>query len=410
MVLPQRLDLVDPRFRADPYPIYAELRADRPALRLQLPDGRDAWLLTRYADVESVLTDRDRFSTQSFLGQEGSAIPAHLSNVYMLFNEIMLGKDPPEHTRLRKLVQKTFTTRLVERLRPNVVDLAEHLLDNVFERARATGERRMEVIADYAFPIPVTIIMDLLGIPEAGRADIRKWSTALASFDGSLEQAELIVTEVDAFVDYLRKLVQDKRNTPAEDLISALAVVEDDGDRLSEDDLLAMIYVLIFAGHETTLHLIGNGTRALLTHRAEFEKLRRDPALIDRAVEELLRYDPPVEVPRARIAVENVDLAGVTIEQGDVVLVGIASANRDPEAFDDAGALNISRTDNRHLGFGKGIHVCIGLALARLEARIAFEVLVRRMPELRLAVPADELELRPGGIFLRGLAALPVTF
>lgn len=406
-----QIDLLDPGFKSNPYPTYAALRSDAPAVRLTLPDGRDAWLLTRYSDVEAVLTDRDRFSTRSFLGQvDGPELPPEVRQVYMLFNEIMLGKDPPEHTRLRKLVQKAFTTRMVEGLRPNVRKITERLLDTVEERARTSGERTMDLIADYAFPIPVTIIMDLLGVPQDGRQDIRRWSTALASFDGSLELAEQIAPEVDAFVDYLRVLAAEKRRTPQDDLISALVDVEEEGDRLSDEDLLAMIYVLIFAGHETTLHLIGNGTLALLTHPGEFERLQRDPSLISSTVEELLRFDPSVEIPRARVAVEDVELAGVTIRTGDVVLVAIASANRDPDRFDDPENLNISRSENKHLTFGKGIHVCIGLALARLEGQIAFETLFRRMPDLRLGVPADELTLRPGGIFLRGLSALPVTF
>jgi cytochrome P450 len=407
----QQIDLLDPGFKSDPYPTYAALRSDAPAMRLALPDGREAWLLTRCSDVETVLTDRDRFSTRSFLGQvDGPELPSRVRQVYMLFNEIMLGKDPPEHTRLRKLVQKAFTPRLVEALRPKVREIAERLLDAVEERARATGERTMDVIADYAFPIPVTIIMDLLGIPQDGRKDIRRWSTALASFDGSLAIAEQIAPEVDAFVEYLRTLAEEKRRTPQDDLISALVEVEEEGDRRSDEDLLAMIYVLIFAGHETTLHLIGNGTLALLTHPGEFERLKRDPSLIKSAVEELLRYDPSVEIPRARVAVDDVELAGVTIKKGDVVLVAIASANRDPDRFDHPEDLNISRPENRHLTFGKGIHVCIGGALARLEGQIAFETLIQRMPGLRLAVPANELTIRPGGIFLRGLSSLPVTF
>ncbi|MGA5299683.1 cytochrome P450 family protein [Nucisporomicrobium flavum] len=405
-------DILDPAFKADPYSRYARLREDEPAARVVLPDGREAWLLTRYADVSAVLMDRDRFSTRSFLGQidEGPELPPHVRGVYMLFNEIMLGKDPPEHTRLRKLVQKAFTARLVEGLRPNVQRLADRLLDAVEERAAATGERTMDVIADYAFPIPVTIIMDLLGVPEERRADIRRWSTALAAFDGSLELAERIAPEVDMFIDYLRELTAQKRRDPADDLISALVHVEEDGDRLSEDDLLAMVYVLIFAGHETTLHLIGNGTLALLTHPGQPELLRRDPGLLRGAVEELLRFDPSVEVPRARVALADVELAGVTIRRGDVVLVSIASANRDPRAIPGGDTLDVTRAGFHHLTFGKGIHVCVGAPLARVEGQVAFETLLRRMPDLALAVDPAELTYRPGGIFLRGLAALPVTF
>lgn len=406
-----RIDILDPDFKSNPYPRYAELRANAPAARITLPDGREAWLFTRYEDVEAVLMDRDRFSTRSFLGQvAGPALPSHVRGVYMLFNEIMLGKDPPEHTRLRGLVQKAFTGRLVESLRPTVYAVANGLLDTIEERARATGDRRMDLIEDYAFPIPVTIIMDLLGVPHDARADIRRWSTALASFDGSLGLAERIAPEVDAFIAYLTDLAAAKRACPADDLISALAAVEDDGDRLSDDDLLAMIYLLIFAGHETTLHLIGNGTLALLTHPDQLALLRRDPALIPGAVEELLRFDPSVGTLRARIAVADVERGGVTVREGDVVLLATSSANRDVTRFDEPDELRLSRTENRHLTFGKGIHVCVGAQLARLEGQVAFDVLLRRMPDLRLAVDPARVSWQPGGIFLRGLAALPLTF
>ncbi|HWS55878.1 MAG TPA: cytochrome P450 [Pyrinomonadaceae bacterium] len=406
-----QVNLLDPDFKANPYDTYERLRAESPAARVALPDGREGWLFTRYRDVEAILMDHGRFTTRSFLGQvDGSELPPHVRGVYMLFNEIMLGKDPPEHTRLRKLVQKAFTARLVERLAPRVRELAGELLDAVEARAREGGPRRFDLIADYAFPIPVTIIMDLLGIPHADRENIRRWSTTLAAFDGSLQLAEKIAPEVNAFIDYLKSLVEAKRREPRDDLLTSLVQVEEEGDRLGESDLLAMVYVLIFAGHETTLHLIGNGMLALLTHPEQMEKLRADPSLVEGAVAELLRFDPSVEIPRARVAREDVRVGGVTVRKGEVVLVAIASANRDAERFESPERLNICRAENRHLSFGKGIHACVGAALARLEGGIAIETLVGRMPDLRLAVAREELRYRPGGIFLRGLAALPVAF
>jgi cytochrome P450 len=407
-----QIDLLDPNFKANPYPTYAKLRSEAPAARVTLPDGREGWLFTRYEDVEAILRDHEQFTNRSFLGQieEGPELPPRVRGVYMLFNEIMLGKDPPEHTRLRKLVQKAFTARLVEGLRPNIQELADNLLDAVEERARRSGERKMDLIADYAFPIPVTIIMDLLGIPYEDRENIRSWSTTLASFDGSLALAEKIAPEVNAFIDYLGDLLEAKRKNPRDDLLTNLVLVEDEGDRLNDADLLAMVYVLIFAGHETTLHLIGNGTLALLTHPEQFEKLKADPSLIKTAVEELLRYDPSVEIPRARLAVTDVEIGGVLVRRGEVVLTAIAGANHDPGRFEASEELNISRENNRHLSFGKGIHACLGASLARLEGQIAIGTLVGRMPNLKLAVPPEELRWRPGGIFLRGLAALPVTF
>lgn len=411
MLLPIEIDLLDPVFKANPYPTYARLRSEAPAVRVTLPDQRQGWLFTRYKDVEAILMDHKRFTTRSFLGQvEGVELPPHVQGVYMLFNEIMLGKDPPEHTRLRNLVSKAFTVRLVEQLRPTVHRIANQLLDAAEERARASGERRMDLIRDYAFPIPVTIILDLLGIPHEDRQNIRRWSTTLASFDGSLSRAEKIAPDVNAFIEYLKDLVETKRKNPRDDLLTGLVQVEEAGDRLSEADLLAMVYVLIFAGHETTLHLIGNGMLALLTHAGQFEKLKTDPSLVESAVEELLRFDPSVEIPRARLAREDVEVGGITVRRGEVVLVAIASANRDPKRFEIPEELNICRKDNRHLAFGRGIHSCIGVHLARLEGQIAIGTLVRRMPNLKLAVWPEELKWRPGGIFLRGLSALPVCF
>jgi len=360
--------------------------------------------------VSRILKDHDAFSTRSFLGQvdDGPELDPEVQGVYMLFNEIMLGKDPPEHTRLRRLVQKAFTSRMITGLTPRIGELSNSLLDAIEKRSLGTGVREFDLIADFAFPLPVTIIMDLLGIPAEGRDGIHRWSTALASFDGSLEMARRIAPEVDAFIDYLTSLVKAKRQAPTDDLLTGLVVTEDDGDQLSDHDLLAMVYVLIFAGHETTLHLIGNGMRALLTRPDQFAKLRTDLSLVPSAVEEMLRFDPSVEIPRARLALVDTEVGGVTVRRGDVVLVAIASANRDERQFPDANDFDISRRANRHLSFGTGIHVCIGSALARLEGQIAIETLLHRMPDLRLAVPDEKLVLRPGGIFLRGLAALPV--
>ena len=405
-------DIMAPEFKRDPYPTYTRLRDEGPGIEVRLPDGRPAWLFTRYEDVARILKDHDVFSTRSFLGQidDGPELAPEVQGVYMLFNEIMLGKDPPEHSRLRRLVQKAFTSRMITGLAPRIRELSDGLLDAVEKRSLETGVREFDLIADFAFPLPVTIIMDLLGIPLAGRDDIHRWSTALASFDGSIEMARRIAPEVDAFIDYLTSLVKAKRAAPCDDLLTGLAVTEDDGDQLSEQDLLAMVYVLIFAGHETTLHLIGNGMRALLTSPDQFARLKADLSLVPSAVEEMLRFDPSVEIPRARLALTDTEVGGVALRRGDVVLVAIASTNRDERQFPGANVCDISSSANRHLSFGTGIHECIGSALARLEGQIAIESLLRRMPNLRLAIPDEELLLRPGGIFLRGLATLPVHF
>jgi cytochrome P450 len=412
MAAESEFDIMESSFKLNPYPTYARLREQSPGTLARLPDGRLAWLFTKYDDVEQILKDHVNFSTRSFLGQveDGPELEPGVRGVYMLFNEIMLGKDAPEHTRLRRLVQKAFTSRMVAGLAPRIHELANDLLDNIEKRSLETGGRDFDLIADYAFPIPVTIIMDLLGIPVDGREQIHRWSIALASFDGSIEMARTIGPLVDAFIDYLTSLVRTKRKMPGDDLLTALAAAEDNGDRLSEPDLLAMVYLLIFAGHETTLHLIGNGMRALLVRPNEFRRLQADPSVVPAVVEEMLRFDSSVEVPRIRLALADTEVGGTMVRKGDIVVPAIASANRDSKHFPEPDVFDITRVRNRHLSFGTGIHVCLGSALARLEAQIAIETLVQRMPGLQLAVEEKELILRPGGIFLRGLAALPVRF
>jgi cytochrome P450 len=388
------LDLLSADFYADPYPTYAELRADAPVAQVHLPDGRPAWLFTRYADIAAVLQDHERFSNRAMLSQvrELPELSPRAQDVMSLFALIMSSADPPDHTRLRRLVQRAFASSLVEGLRPYVQHVADELLDAVEERARSSGVRAMDLVADYAFPLPAAVIMRLLGVPSHDRENIRRWSQPLMKFDRSPQSAERLAPEIGVFIDYVRALLDVKRRNPSDDLLSALAA-ETSADALTELELVSLTFQLIFAGHSTTSHLIGNGTLALLTHPDQLERLRADPSLIRSAVEELLRYNAPQQL-RARLAVADVDVGGVTIRRGDVVLLALASGNRDAAQFPDADALDVARDDNRHLSFGLGIHRCF----------------IRRMPDLRLAVTPEELSWPPSGLFQRGLTALPVTF
>lgn len=404
------IDLFDPFFRADPYPAYARLRLESPVCRVRLPDGRDAWLVTRYDDIAAVLRDHERFSNRVMLSQhtELPELSPPAQEVMSLFAHIMSSADPPDHTRLRTLVERAFAPELVSSLRSFIAETADHLLDAVEKRAVASGQRTTDLVADYAFPLPAAVILKLLGVPSEDSEDIRHWSEPLMRFDRSAESAEAIAPEVSRFIGYVRALLEKKRKNPGDDLLSGLASPTQAGS-LSETEAVSLTFQLIFAGHSTTSHLIGNGTLALLTHPDQFRKLKEDPSLIKSAIEEVLRYDAPQEL-RARLAVVNSDIAGVKVRRGEVVLLALASGNRDPARFEAPDDFDISRQQNRHLSFGLGIHRCFGVPLARLEGEIALETLIRRMPDLRLGVPVEQLTRVPAGLHQRGLASLPLLF
>ncbi len=268
----------------------------------------------------------------------------------------------------------------------------------------------MDLIDDYAFPLPITVIAELLGVPAEDRNKFREWSNAAVSGDTTQEYMEkVLLPHMQAFTGYLRAMFEEKRKNPKDDLISGLVRAEEAGDKLSEDELLGMVFLLLIAGHETTVNLIGNGMLALLQHPDQLQKLREDPSLIKPAIEELLRYDGPVESSTERFAREDIAIGGTVIPKGEMVMVVIASADHDPERFANPDELDLTRADNKHLAFGKGIHFCLGAPLARMEGQIAINTLLRRIPELRLADSPGSLTWRPGMV-LRGLKGLPVEF
>ena len=400
-----RVDLFDPDFKANPYPTYARLRSEAPVHRVALPDGRGVWLVTCYEDVSTVLKD-ERFVKDwrnEMTPEQLTQIPP-IPEVMKPLTRNMLDTDPPDHERLRSLVQKAFTPRLIERMRPRVQAIADELLDAVQEAGK------MDLIDDYAFPLPITVIAELLGVSAEDRNKFREWSNAAVSGDTTQEYMEkILLPNMQAFTDYLRAMFEEKRKNPKDDLISGLVRAEEAGDKLSEDELLGMVFLLLVAGHETTVNLIGNGMLALLQHPNQLQKLREDPSLIKTAVEELLRYDGPVETSTERFAREDITIGGVVIPRGEMVMVVIASADHDPERFADPDTLDITRAGNKHLAFGKGIHFCLGAPLARMEGQIAINTLLRRMPNLRLADSPESLTWRPGMV-LRGLKGLPVEF
>jgi len=388
-----------PEFNADPYPFYHRLREADPVH--QSPLG--FWVLTRYDDCVMVLRD-PRFGRAGFEGLlesvYGNTVEQGRLPTSMLF------RDPPDHTRLRGLVSRAFTPRVVEGLRPRIQQIVDGLLD------RVQGAGRMEVISDLAYPLPVTVISEMLGVPEGDRERIKQWSADIArSLDaiGLPTDPEIVDrgrTGRHAIGDYFRSLIPERKKRPRGDLLSLLIEAEEQGDKLSEGELLATCVLLYIAGHETTVNLIGNGLLALLRHPKELERLRDAPSLIQSAVEELLRYDGPVQ-RTARITNADVELAEHKIPKGSMVVPVIGAANRDPAHFPDPDRLDVSRPDNRHIAFGFGIHFCLGAPLARLEGQITLGTLLHRLPQLALST--ERPEWRESQV-LRGLKALPVSF
>jgi len=314
----------------------------------------------------------------------------------------MLDLDPPDHTRLRSLVHQAFTPRLVEDLRARVQTVADELLEAVSLRGQ------MDVVNDYALPLPITIITEILGVPTRDRHKFHKWTQAVVSLT-SPSPTLRVLPVVWRFIRYLRHFFKVRQRDPHNDLVSALIHAEESGDRLSQNELLAMVFLLLIAGHETTVNLISGGVLALLENPDQMKKLRSDQELIKPAVEELLRYTSPVFMTTERYALEDVSIHGVPIAKGEMVLGVIGSANRDENVFACPDELDLGREPNRHLSFGHGIHFCLGAPLARLEAQIAFKTLLRRMPHLRLNASPDSLRWQPS-MMLRGLKALPVRF
>ena len=387
-----------PEFHANPYPFYRALREEDPVHESPL----GFWVCTRYDDAVMVLRD-PRF------GREGMAdlLESRLGIARdASHTRDMLFRDPPDHTRLRGLVSRAFTPRVVDVMRPHIQEIVDGLLD------RVEGAHAMDVIEDLAYPLPVTVICEMLGVPTADQDVFKGWSNDIArSLDAAILPAGSDVLARGrearlAITDYFRSLINTRRKDPRPDLLSALIAAEEEGNKLSEGELVSTCILLLVAGHETTVNLIGNGLLALLQHPDQLRALRDDPALIQTGVEELLRFDGPVQ-RTGRMTTADVEIGGKHIPKGSVVVSVIGAANRDPKHFSDPDRLDVSRKENRHIAFGFGIHFCLGAPLARIEGQIAIGALVRRMPGLTLV--SDTPEWRESSV-LRGLKTLPVTF
>jgi cytochrome P450 len=389
-------------FKANPYPFYARLRAEAPVCCVRPADKRPAWLVTRYDDVVAVLKD-GRFvkDKRTALTPEQVASQFWIPSILKPIDRNMLDLDPPDHTRLRGLVHNAFTPRLIEELRERVESLTDKLLDAV------PPNGRMDLIRDYALPLPTTIIADLLGVPSQHRHKFRRWSSTIVTAVPTTWGLMKAMPALIAFLRYLKSFVRKRRADPQDDLVTALLEARESGDRLSEDELLGMISLLLIAGHETTVNLIGNGLLSLIEYPDQMDRLRNEPALIKPAIEELLRYNGPLGTATERYTREDVKIAGVTIPRGERVFAVLASANRDERQFDRPDTLDLTRDPTRHLAFGLGVHYCLGAPLARLEGQIAINTLLRRLSNVRLAIPRHALQWRPG-LVLHGLKSLPL--
>jgi cytochrome P450 len=396
-----QVKLFTPEFWADPFPFFARLRAEEPVHRALLPPRTPIWLVTRHEDVQALLKD-GRFAKDKAIAMTPEQLRTMpwVPPMFRPLERNMLDRDPPDHTRLRALVHKAFTPRLVEQMRGRVQTLADELLD--------AAERRggMDLIRDYALPLPMTLITEILGVPSRDREKFHSWSKVIVSVN-AFNVTWRVFPAVWQFTRYLRRFFTARRADPRDDLTSTLIQAEEAGDRMSGDELLAMVFLLLIAGHETTVNLIGGGVLELLRHPDQMDRLRRDPSLERTAVEELLRYTSPVFLATERYAREDLELGGVAIPRGGLVFGALGSANRDGAAFADPDRLDVARAENKHLGFGEGIHYCLGAPLARLEGEIAFHTLLARFPDLALAVDPAELTWRQS-ILMRGLTRLPV--
>jgi cytochrome P450 len=395
------VDITDAKFKADPFTFYKQIRETSGVCRAKPTRLGEPWLVTRYADVSALLKDNRLTKEPAKALSPEQLARMRIPKIFAPLMRNMLAQDDPDHARLKKLVQATFTPKRVEQLVANTKTISNGLLD------RLSKHETFDLIEDYALPLPVIVISELLGVPKVDRERFARWSGILIRNSIVPWKMLLSLPQIILFMRYLRRLVEMKRAEPDDALVSALVEAEADGERLSPDELLAMIAILLSAGHETTTSLIGNGTLTLLQKPEHLVQLKNNSGIIDSAIEELLRHSGPVEMSSDRYTMQDIEIAGAVIPRGSLVFGVIASANRDPQQFAEPDQLNLTRQPNRHLTFGEGGHYCVGAALARMEGRIAFRDLFERFPNLGLAVPVEKLKWR-SGIILRGIEKLPL--
>lgn len=397
------INLASAQFKEDAYEIYKESRKVQPILFVnQIEIGKE-WLITRYEDALPLLKDNRLKKDQA------NVFPQDTKNMYLSVDNSdhltthMLNSDPPNHSRLRSLVQKVFTPKMISQLDGRIQRIADDLISEIERKGT------LNLVDDYSFPLPIIVISEMLGIPKEDQAKFRIWSHAVIASPETPEEIKETEKQLSDFITYLQYIVDVKRKNPKEDLVSALILAENEGQKLSARELYSMIMLLIVAGHETTVNLITNTVLALLENPKQLQLLKDNPKLIDSAIEEGLRYYSPVEVTTARWAAEPFQIHDQTIQKGDMVIIALASANRDETVFENPEVFDIMRENNRHIAFGHGSHFCLGAPLARLEAKIAITTLFKRMPELQIKGDREDIKWQ-GNYLMRSLEELPLTF
>lgn len=401
----QKFDLFSRTFKIDPHSTFAQMREETPVYGHTAPNGLRIWYITRYEDVVTVLRNNDWVvKNLENAVPESTNTPVKPGHAILrLINQNMLFADPPDHTRLRALVTQAFTPRRIEALAAQIQTFTDRLLDEV------AGQGRMELIHDLAYPLPMLVITAMLGVPEADGDQVREWSKAIISPGSHGINWRQRKRKIRAFVEYIDQMAAKRMQAPQDDLLTALVQADEDGGKLSSEELSSMVVLLLVTGHDTVVNLIGNGVVTLLRHPEQLDLLRERPFLWPTAVEEILRYDGPVETSTTRWAKTDFELHGHQIKRGDLVRVVLTSANRDGSQFEKPNVFDIQRQNNRHIGFGFGIHYCLGAPLARLEGQITLSTLFNRFPTIRLAIPDAEIVWRSGVLF-RGPKTLPLIW
>jgi cytochrome P450 len=404
----RKYELYSEEFRRNSHAVLAQMRTDAPLIQQLGIDGETpVWFVTRYTEAQQVLSNEKHFVRDPRL----ALTPEELKRIFdvpdpqidRMMNNHMLNHDGENHRRLRSLVSKAFTPKVIQNMRPRIEQIAQDLLNKVISNGR------MELVSDYAFPLPITVIAELLGVPPDNQNQFRIWSNAFVRPALAPDEQQTAMRLLMEFAGYMQQLVAERRHRPGNDLLSGLIQAEEGGDRLEESELFSMLTLLIVAGHETTVSLIGNAVLALLQHPDRRLEIQKNPELIPAALEEFLRYDSPVERSLTRFVTQDIDLAGQQLKRGDLVIVMLSSANRDEIQFASPDRLDIHRGQSAHLAFGKGVHYCLGAPLARLEGEIALRVLFDRIPDLVLDIPLEELEWRDVPLF-HSLVRLPVKW
>lgn len=401
----QVYDFSSPAARANPQAVYALMREEDPVHRTVGPQtGNAVWILTRYDDCVAMLKDprvgKDVYRNLPREEAQRWRADPESDDPWVMIDQHLLNIDPPDHTRLRALVHKAFTPRMVEDLRPRIQTIAHDLLDQM------SGSTEADLIEQFSFPLPITVIAEMLGIPAADRDQFRKW-TKILLFSADQDDNRAALME---FGMYMNQMIDERQANPQGDIISALVQAEENGDTLNRIELLSMLFLLLVAGHETTVNLIGNGTLALIQHPEQMRKLRDDRGLMRPAVEEILRYNGPVDLTTIRWAFDDVEIGGKIIPRGEPVWASLLAANRDPAQFPEPDRFDITRDPNRHIAFGTGIHYCVGAPLARLEGSIAFNALLDRFSHIELACEVDDLAWGTDFLIIHGMNAMPVSY